>query len=163
MPALRLQLQRQPISNCELASSQQTTLFRPIPQEFLPWPISLKKWFTLAQLPGIDLEIAFPQNNCSKSGSAKQVLAAKELEETRKTSGFEQSALDQAAQQGFNNGAFEDSEENTSAIVEEFFPALEDQHNHIELHVLLAVPDKPSLAQKLEPQASRHKYRPSAP
>ena len=65
--------------------------------------------------------------------------------------------MDQAARQGFNNGAFEDSEEDTSAIVEEFFPSLEDQHNHIELQAQLAS----SLPQKLESQASGHKDRTS--
>lgn len=89
------------------------------------------------------------------------LLAAKQLEAARQASGFDQSALDQAARQGFNNGAFEDSEEDTSAIVEEFFPSLEDQHRHRELQAQLAAPDKPSLAQKLEAQASRHKGRPS--
>ena len=94
-------------------------------------------------------------------GMEDALLTAKQLEETRQASGFDQSALDQAARQGFNNGAFEDSEEDTSAIVEEFFPSLEDQHSHIELQAQLAAPDKPSLAQKLESQASRHKDRTS--
>ena len=48
------------------------------------------------------------------------LLEAKQLEETRQAAGFDQSALDHAARQGFNNGAFEDSEEDTGAIVEEF-------------------------------------------
>ena len=90
------------------------------------------------------------------------LLAAKQLEETRQASGFDQSALDQAARQGFNNGAFEDSEEDTGAIVEEFFPAIEDQPNPIAPQAQLAAPVKPSLAQKLESQATRHNSRPSA-
>ncbi|GAB6406498.1 recombination directionality factor [Pseudomonas sp. MHK4] len=94
-------------------------------------------------------------------GMEDALLAAMQLEETRQASGFDQSALDQAARQGFDNGAFEDSEEDTSAIVEEFFPPLEDQHNHIELQAQLAAPEKPSLAQKLESQALRYKNRPS--
>lgn len=39
------------------------------------------------------------------------LLEAKQREEVRQASGFHQSALDHAARQGFNNGAFEDSEE----------------------------------------------------
>lgn len=55
------------------------------------------------------------------------LLEAKQQEETRQTSGFDQSALDHATRQGFNNEAFKDSEEDNGAIVEEFFPAIEDQ------------------------------------
>ncbi len=86
------------------------------------------------------------------------LLEAKQLEETRKAAGFDQTALDNAARQGFNNGAFEDSEEDTGVIVEEFFPATEAVHSHAELQP--TTPAKTSLAQKLESQASRH-ARPS--
>ena len=86
------------------------------------------------------------------------LLEAKQLDETRQASGFDQTALDRAARQGFNNGAFEDSEEDTSAIVEEFFPTSETVHSHAELPS--ATPAKTTLAQKLESQASRH-ARPS--
>lgn len=47
---------------------------------------------------------------------------AQETDAARKASGFDQQALDFAARQGFANGAFEDSEEEGGAIVEEFFP-----------------------------------------
>lgn len=57
---------------------------------------------------------------------------------------------------GFNNGAFEDSEEDTGTIVEEFFPAIEDQHYPGKPQDQLAAPAKPSFAQKLESQALRH-------
>ena len=90
------------------------------------------------------------------------LLDAKQLEETRQAAGFDQSALDHAARQGFNNGAFEDSEEDTGAIVEEFFLAIEDQPSRIEPQAQLAASAKPSLAQKLESQATRHNSRPSA-
>ena len=78
------------------------------------------------------------------------LLAANQLEETRQASGFDQTALDHAARQGFNNGAFEDSEEDTGAIVEEFFPATEDQPGKEEAALKPAAPAKTSLAQKLE-------------
>lgn len=83
---------------------------------------------------------------------------AKRLDETRQVSGFDQTALDHAARQGFNNGAFEDSEEDTGVIVEELFPTSETVHSHAEHQP--ATPEKTSLAQKLESQASRH-ARPS--
>ncbi|MNY44213.1 hypothetical protein D3C86_1792180 [compost metagenome] len=88
------------------------------------------------------------------------LLEAKQLEETRQAAGFDQNTLDEAARQGFNNGAFEDSEEDTSAIVEEFFPVLEDQPSPVEPQTQLAAPAKPSLAQKLESRAVRHHSRP---
>ena len=89
------------------------------------------------------------------------LLEAKQLDETRQASGFDQSALDQAAQRGFNNGAFENTEDDTRTIVEEFFPTIEDQPRHIEPQAQLAAPGKPSLAQKLESQATRNNGKPS--
>ena len=89
------------------------------------------------------------------------LVAAKKLEETRQASGFDQSALDHAARQGFNNGAFEDSEEDTSAIVEEFFPNIEDQPSPGGTQAQPLALEKPSLAQKLEVQAIQHSTRPS--
>ncbi|MCH4874758.1 hypothetical protein EQV93_17170 [Pseudomonas sp. TMW22091] len=89
------------------------------------------------------------------------LLEAKQLDKARQASGFDQSALDHAAQQGFNNGAFEDSEEDTGAVVEEFFPVLEDQPSPVEPQAQLAAPAKPSLAQKLESQTKRHNGKPT--
>jgi hypothetical protein len=90
------------------------------------------------------------------------LLEAKQREETRQASGFDQSALDLAARQGFKNGAFEDSEEDTGAIVEEFFPAIEDQPSLVSDQVQLIAPAKPSLAQKLNSQATRHNSKPTS-
>ena len=89
------------------------------------------------------------------------LLEAQQLEETRQAAGFDQSALDHAARQGFNNGAFEDSEEDTGAIVEEFFPSIEDQPSPLEPKAQPAAPAKPSLAQKLDSQATRHNGKPT--
>jgi Recombination directionality factor-like len=47
---------------------------------------------------------------------------AKRIDEIRQVSGFDQTALDEAARLGFGNGAFEDNEEDGSEVVEEFFP-----------------------------------------
>ena len=87
------------------------------------------------------------------------LLAAKQLDENRQATGFDQSALDHAARQGLINGAFEYSEEDTDAIVEEFFPTAENQPNNAELQP--PAPSKPSLAQKLEVQTIQHSTRPS--
>ncbi|MGE1082362.1 hydrolase or metal-binding protein [Pseudomonas shirazensis] len=88
------------------------------------------------------------------------LLEANQLDETRQASGFDQTALDRAARQGFNNGAFEDSEEDTGAIVEEFFPAVENSPRNEDAPPQPAASTKPSLAQKLESQATRHNGRP---
>jgi hypothetical protein len=40
----------------------------------------------------------------------------------RAAAGFDQAALDEAARQGFANGAFEETEDEVGAVVEEFWP-----------------------------------------
>jgi hypothetical protein len=50
------------------------------------------------------------------------IQQARELDELRRTSGFDQDALDEAARRGFSNGAFEDLVEDVPAVVEEFYP-----------------------------------------
>lgn len=54
---------------------------------------------------------------------AEAVSAARTEAEARKASGFDQTALDEAARRGFAQGAFEESEEEGAAVVEEFFPS----------------------------------------
>ena len=46
---------------------------------------------------------------------------ASELDTQRQTAGFDQRALDDAARRGLGNGAFEDSEEDSHVVIEEFF------------------------------------------
>jgi hypothetical protein len=50
------------------------------------------------------------------------ITEARQNNERRKTVGYDQAALDNAASLGFANGAFEDSEEEMPEIVEEFYP-----------------------------------------
>lgn len=50
------------------------------------------------------------------------IVEARTKDEQRRDSGFDQTALDEAAWRGFANGAFEDLEEDVPAVVEEFFP-----------------------------------------
>lgn len=89
-----------------------------------------------------------------RSGASLEetLIAAKQTDEARSAMGFDQIALDTAARQGFSNGAFEDSEDDTRAIVEEFFPISEEPTRHVESVQKQAVPTKPSLAEKLESQ-----------
>ncbi|MDY0134197.1 MAG: hydrolase or metal-binding protein [Atribacterota bacterium] len=54
------------------------------------------------------------------------IQQARLIEQQRQESGYDQAALDQAAQQGFANGAFEDTEEEATEIIEEFFPPLRE-------------------------------------
>lgn len=51
------------------------------------------------------------------------IVEARQLDQQRRDSGFEQDALDEAARVGFANGAFEDLAEDVPSVVEEFYPA----------------------------------------
>ena len=62
----------------------------------------------------------------SKQSIEQAITEAKQLELEREASGFDQAALDQAAKQGFSNGAFEETEEDGNGIVEEFFSVDQD-------------------------------------
>ncbi|KGK27595.1 hypothetical protein [Pseudomonas plecoglossicida] len=84
---------------------------------------------------------------------AEAPQAANELDVQRQAAGFDQAALDEAAQRGFGNGAFEDSEEDVGAIIEEFYPAEESQSPAANPPQRSA---KDSLAEKLEAQVQRH-------
>ena len=50
------------------------------------------------------------------------ITEARRLDAVRKEAGFDQAALDEAARQGFANGAFEELDEDGPSVVEEFFP-----------------------------------------
>lgn len=81
---------------------------------------------------------------------AESIAKAKTLADERKAAGFDQVALDIAAKLGFENGAFEDSEEEGVAVVEEFYsdgiPA--DSRDKLENRSDLALAAK--LGKKLE-------------
>ena len=53
---------------------------------------------------------------------AEAIGSARTEYEARKNAGFDQAALDEAARLGFAAGAFEESEEEGVAVIEEFFP-----------------------------------------
>ena len=83
---------------------------------------------------------------------AVALVSASELDSQRQAAGFNQDALDEAARRGFGNGAFEDSEEDVGAIVDEFYP--EGEATAVATMSQLN-PTKPSLAEKLDAQAAR--------
>lgn len=53
------------------------------------------------------------------------IAEAKAKDAQRKDGGFDQEALDEAARGGFANGAFEDLAEDVPAVVDEFYPEVE--------------------------------------
>jgi len=81
---------------------------------------------------------------------------AKRLDEARQVAGFKQVALDAVARQGLGNGAFEDSEDDGGAVVEEFFPEVQEsstvERSQVSRQANLRTPAT-SLNQKLEAKA----------
>ncbi|WP_232834536.1 hydrolase or metal-binding protein [Rhodoferax ferrireducens] len=86
---------------------------------------------------------------------ADAIVSAKSACEIRKASGYDQAALDEAARDGFAAGAFEESEEDGAAVVEEFFPDEFDSgfSSNPAGNASLAGP-KPGLADKLNHKAA---------
>jgi hypothetical protein len=60
---------------------------------------------------------------------AEALQHAKTLNQQRLEMGFQQQALDQAAQAGFNNAQFEFSEEEIPELLEEFYPNADDDNS----------------------------------
>lgn len=71
------------------------------------------------------------------------ISEAKTLHEQRLQAGYDQRALDTAARLGFSNGAFEDSNEESAEVMEEFYPEPQTQSTSNE-----------SLLEKLDQRAS---------
>ena len=85
----------------------------------------------------------------------KEAIASAQWEtDERKATGFDQVALDEAARQGFADGAFEESEEDGAAVVEEFFP---DEFDGEPPATHKSSGIKPGLAAKLNQKADRLK------
>lgn len=53
------------------------------------------------------------------------IQQARELDAARKACGFDQAALDDAARSGFERGLFEDDVDDSSVVIEEFFPPID--------------------------------------
>jgi hypothetical protein len=60
------------------------------------------------------------------------IASARAESKVRHASGFDQAALDEAARQGFAAGAFEESQEEGAAVVQEFFPDGLDASNDVQ-------------------------------
>ena len=85
---------------------------------------------------------------------AEALLTANELDAKRQAAGFDQIALDEAARRGFGNGAFEDSEEDSGVVIEEFFSNTDTAPTQTQSE---ARPPSPgSLAGKLEVLAAQN-------
>lgn len=83
------------------------------------------------------------------------IAHARSEAENRKDAGFDQAALDQAAKLGFAEGAFEESEEDGTAVVEEFFPDEFSSGAAGFTDAPMAAKVKPGLADKLNRKAER--------
>jgi len=84
----------------------------------------------------------------------ESLASARTEREERLAAGFDQMALDEAARLGFAAGAFEESEEDGAAVVEEFYPD-ESEGESPPTHRSSGV--KPGLAAKLNQKAERLK------
>jgi hypothetical protein len=79
---------------------------------------------------------------------AQVVAAGKALDDERREAGLNQSALDAAAKAGLAQGAFEESVEEGSAVVEEFYP---DDHDR----PVAGAETNTSLSDKLQRKAAQ--------
>lgn len=83
--------------------------------------------------------------------STEDMLAqARQLDEARRQSGFEQDALDQTARLGLSNGAFEDGDEEGCEVTEEFYP----EESEADMPAERGSRTEPSLADKLAAKAA---------
>jgi hypothetical protein len=82
------------------------------------------------------------------------ITEAREVNERRLATGFDQAALDEAAKQCFANGAFEESEEEIPEVVEEFFPESGSGAAVTGSTSTEVIKAKPSLKEKLDKKAA---------
>lgn len=81
-------------------------------------------------------------------GFCEAISAARTYHQERLAAGFDQQALDKAAWEGLQNGAFEDSVEDGGAVVEELYPEPQPPSGNA-----VKAPRKRSLAEKLRKKA----------
>lgn len=93
---------------------------------------------------------------CVREGMTLEtaVSEARTLDAKRKEAGIHQDSLDEAARMGFGNGSFEENEEELPAILEEFFPEAESDHEARSPARALTQSAKPSLKEKLVQKAA---------
>ena len=78
---------------------------------------------------------------------AQSIAIATETNLNRQQAGFDQQALDHAAKLGFANGEFEDTEDEGLEVVEEFYPAVNQ-----ETETRVEIQSTTGLKQKLLPK-----------
>ncbi len=79
------------------------------------------------------------------------IVQAREIDVQRKAVGFDQEGLDQAARLGFQNAAFETSEEEVPDILEEFFPETDNPSEQaVDTAQHTSAKGRPSLMEKLD-------------
>ena len=83
------------------------------------------------------------------------VQAARALRQEQEAAGLHQAALDKAARSGLALGAFEDSEEDGAAVLEEFYPVHEETYASGKRQVEPAQAGPSVLAEKLKQQAAK--------
>ena len=80
----------------------------------------------------------------------ESIADAQKLDAQRKDCGYDQRALDEAAKKGFDNAAFEFSEEEMPEIIEEFYPVTTVDDSSVNEVGNPPVNQKPSLKDKLD-------------
>jgi hypothetical protein len=83
---------------------------------------------------------------------AEAIAGARAEDGHRKGAGFDQTALEEAAKQGFADGAFEESEEEGADLVEEFYP---DESGSNQQGSSMVPGKKPALGDKLHQKVSK--------
>ena len=83
------------------------------------------------------------------------ITSAKADGEQRQLAGFDQAALEDAARRGFANGAFDESEEDRAAVIEEFFPEVSANPDEGVDSATTVIGQKPGLAAKLNLKAEK--------
>ena len=86
---------------------------------------------------------------------SEAIVSARADGEQRQLAGFDQAAFEDAARRGFANGAFDESDEDRAAVVEEFFPEVSANPDEGVDSTLTVVGQKPGLAAKLNLKAEK--------
>lgn len=86
---------------------------------------------------------------------SEAIISARAEGEQRQLSGFDQAALDEAARQGFANGAFDESEDDRRAVIEEFFPEVSGVADEGADSPVAVIEQKSGLAAKLNFKAEK--------
>lgn len=83
------------------------------------------------------------------------IASAQAESEQRQLAGFDQDALEEAARRGFSNGAFDESDEDRAAVIEECFPEMTGEIDVYEEAVSPIKESKLGLAEKLDRKTDR--------